>query len=213
MTDHSYSSPSEPFQDMDDSYLAVCFDEKCQDRGKSASRLGLDTSTERIEVPGESFTLYRVKRADREAKGGLCQLVESIRKDSEVVRAERVYDTLNTRSFSTDGSDLVFMYAGDDRADIGLTNDPEEPDHYSLVNAKALEAWSELKGDRSISIAVVDSGIDARHPAFRERREDGSPYSDPFELDTFSRGGTDSQGDSEHDPLRSMEIFFSELQR
>jgi serine protease AprX len=51
----------------------------------------------------------------------------------------------------------------------------------SRLAIKADAAWSLFDVScRKLAWAVIDSGIDARHPAFRELDRDGKPYQDPF---------------------------------
>jgi len=53
-----------------------------------------------------------------------------------------------------------------------LPNDPDvanQPRTYTLQAIHALEAWDYTRGDPSVIIAVLDSGINAAHPEFQDR--------------------------------------------
>jgi subtilisin family serine protease len=43
-------------------------------------------------------------------------------------------------------------------------NDPEFPSQWGLTRTRTTEAWNRTKGDGSVVVAVVDSGVDATHP-------------------------------------------------
>lgn len=47
---------------------------------------------------------------------------------------------------------------------LATPNDPGYPDQWAHVVANAPAAWDVTTGDRSVEIAVIDTGIDARHP-------------------------------------------------
>lgn len=61
-------------------------------------------------------------------------------------------------------AELDYMAGAATTADLQLPNDPEFPRQWGLTKINAPAAWSVITGAVSITMAVVDSGIDLGHP-------------------------------------------------
>lgn len=86
---------------------------------------------------------------------------------------------------------VEYNYLRPTLADAVVPNDPKYPEQWSLPLMKLPQAWAVEKGNRSVVIAIIDSGIDYRHDdlapkAWRNPREipenglddDGNGYID-----------------------------------
>ena len=58
---------------------------------------------------------------------------------------------------------VEYNYLRPTLADAVIPNDPKYPEQWSLPLMKLPQAWAIEKGDRSVVIAIIDSGIDYRH--------------------------------------------------
>ena len=58
---------------------------------------------------------------------------------------------------------VEYNYLRPTLADAITPNDPKYPEQWSLPLMKLPQAWAVEKGDRSVVIAIIDSGIDYRH--------------------------------------------------
>ena len=58
---------------------------------------------------------------------------------------------------------VEYNYLRPTLADPVVPNDPKYPEQWSLPLIKLPQAWAIEKGDRSVVIAIIDSGIDYRH--------------------------------------------------
>ena len=58
---------------------------------------------------------------------------------------------------------VEYNYLRPTLADPVVPNDPKYPEQWSLPLMKLPQAWAIEKGDRSVVIAIIDSGIDYRH--------------------------------------------------
>ena len=58
---------------------------------------------------------------------------------------------------------VEYNYLRPTLADPIIPNDPKYPEQWSLPLMKLPQAWAIEKGDRSVVIAIIDSGIDYRH--------------------------------------------------
>ena len=58
---------------------------------------------------------------------------------------------------------VEYNYLRPTLADPITPNDPKYPEQWSLPLMKLPQAWAIEKGDRSVGIAIIDSGIDYRH--------------------------------------------------
>jgi len=134
------------------------------------------SSEEDLPLSPDLLWMARIVAAigeDSEGTGKKRKSVESPRPMETVRRIQRLIDDLEIPD--PDEETLLWL--------VGLNRDATTAVRRSTLAVKADAARRLLKVDcSSLTWAVIDSGIDAEHSAFRAREEDGTPWDVPFEL-------------------------------
>lgn len=78
-------------------------------------------------------------------------------------------------------------------------DDPKFAEQWALKKVKAGSAWNEQRGDRSIVIAVIDTGVDWKHEDLKDRI-----WVNPKEI---AGNGQDDDGDGYIDDVRGWDFF------
>ncbi|GEM_PF-1562926 len=73
------------------------------------------------------------------------------------------------------------------------TNDPLRTQQYSLARMQVNEAWDVAKADRDVIVAIIDDGVDSRHPDLQGRVLPGYDFSEN-DTDTINRSPSESHG-------------------
>ncbi len=80
---------------------------------------------------------------------------------------------LQTLKTAFEESDLIeevcYNYLRSTLADTFVPNDPQYPEQWSLPLMKLPETWTIEKGNTSVIIAIIDSGIDYRHEDLKQK--------------------------------------------
>jgi subtilisin family serine protease len=80
-----------------------------------------------------------------------------------------------------------------------LPNDPEYGEQWALPKIQAPEAWDMAKGDASVIVAVIDTGIDYNHPDLQ-----GNLWTNPGEI---AGNGIDDDGNGYIDDVRGWDFY------
>ena len=71
---------------------------------------------------------------------------------------------------------------------IAEPNDPYYPDQWALTHVGAPCAWDRTIGSPEVTVAVVDSGVDMRHPDLVDRLRTGAPLNPDVMATWYSQG-------------------------
>ena len=100
------------------------------------------------------------------AGADIADLIQELDLDDRVEVAEPIYE----RGISAGNPTAAESSTADSTLSVVAANDPKKPDQWHLASTRVEEAWQWLEdnghepwGDRSIVVAVIDSGVDYTH--------------------------------------------------
>lgn len=134
----------------------------------AASRFGRSARA----VPGEIIVKLRSSRGPGLGRFGLTQTRPVTGTDAVVVQTDG--DVAQTiRKLQADANVLYaepnYIVRVSDRNTGDAPNDPDYRKQYAPAKIQAPAAWQLSKGDPGVTIAIVDTGIDANHPDLKAK--------------------------------------------
>jgi thermitase len=102
-----------------------------------------------------SEALESAKVEDVHAPGALVKV--SLPDAEESLTAQRLKEIM-------DRPDVEYVVANFQLKALSTPNDPRLSEQWALAKVRATTAWDRTVGSRSISVAVIDTGVDYRHP-------------------------------------------------
>ncbi|MCX7861695.1 MAG: S8 family peptidase [Bacteroidales bacterium] len=120
--------------------------------------------------------------------------------DLSTIYELRIYDSINTADLIrkiSNLSEILYCHKKDYPELLESTNDPSLGAQYYLQNVKAFDAWNISKGDSTVVIGIIDTGVELAHDDLWENI--AYNYADPID-------GVDNDGDGFTDNYRGWDM-------